>query len=121
MGFSNGDGLSISDGLILQTKIGGPGLGSGFPVNSALPVITGTPQVGETLTVTPGTWTGAAPITLAYQWYADGSALEGETADTLVLGAETEGTMITVVETATSGTGASSSVTSAAVGPVDPA
>lgn len=114
-------GLSIGSGLQVQTKIGGPGLTSGFPFNTALPEITGTPQVGETLTVTPGTWTGAAPIVLTYQWYADGVALEGETGDTLVLGAETEGTLITVVETATADTGAQASATSAAVGPVEPA
>jgi len=114
-------GLVMGSGLQSQIDIGGPGLTSGYPFNTVLAEITGTPQVGETLTVDPGTWVGAEPIVLTYQWYADGEALEGETGDTLVLGAETEGTMITVVETATSETGAQASATAPAVGPVEPA
>lgn len=115
------NGLSLGDGLLFQTQIGGSGLTSGYPYNTAPPEISGTPQVGETLTVTPGSWVGAEPITLAYQWYADGTALSGETAETIDLGAETEGTEITVVETATAATGAAASAASEPVGPVAPA
>ncbi len=38
------------------------------PVNTVLPVVTGLPQVGGTLSSSTGTWTGAAPITYARQW-----------------------------------------------------
>ncbi len=50
------------------------------PVNSVLPAITGTVEVGETLTCSTGTWTGATSY--AYQWLRDGVAITGATAAT---------------------------------------
>ena len=38
------------------------------PVNTVLPVVSGTPEVGQTLTVTNGTWSGNPPMTFSYQW-----------------------------------------------------
>ena len=38
------------------------------PEDTALPSITGTVQEGQTLTASPGSWTGAQPISYTYEW-----------------------------------------------------
>jgi len=75
------------------------------PVNTVAPAITGTAEVGETLTVTNGTWTGVPTPTYTRQWYADGVAIEGATGATYELTEDEEGKVITVVVTATSDAG----------------
>jgi len=47
------------------------------PVNSVLPVISGTPQNTQVLSVTAGTWSGSPTYT--YQWSANGVAVSGAT------------------------------------------
>jgi len=53
------------------------------PVAATFPAITGTPALGETLTVTPGTWTvdgAAAPVQQIYRWRSGGRVVAtGET------------------------------------------
>jgi hypothetical protein len=60
------------------------------------PSISGDPRVGETLTASPGTW-GPAPVTLAYQWYADDEAIAGATGQTYVVQADDLGAQLKVV------------------------
>ena len=43
------------------------------PANTAVPVITGTTALGDTLTATAGTWTGTPEPTFAYQWTRGGA------------------------------------------------
>ncbi len=38
------------------------------PANTAGPTISGTPQVGQTLTAIRGSWSGSTPLSYAYQW-----------------------------------------------------
>ena len=74
------------------------------PENSAKPTITGTAEIGETLTATPGTWTGDPEPTLSYQWYRDDGEevypIDGATGLTYELTAEDEGKVVFVRETA---------------------
>ena len=63
----------------------GPGPVSGAPpANSALPAISGGLLVGQTLTCSQGSWTGA-PTSYAYQWLRDGVAISGATGSTYLL------------------------------------
>ena len=56
--------------------------GTAIPVNTAIPTISGTPQVGQTLTANPGTWTNN-PTSYAYQWYKENNIIiPGATAQT---------------------------------------
>lgn len=62
------------------------------------PKISGTRQVGATLTAVPGKWTPSA-VTFGYQWLRDGTAIAGKTKATYVLGANDLGHAMTVVVT----------------------
>jgi hypothetical protein len=61
-----------------------------------IPMISGTPQVGSTLTVTDGTWT-PADITATYQWFRDEGPIAGATASTYTLTAADEGKTLVVL------------------------
>jgi hypothetical protein len=86
------------------------------PTNVSPPIVTGTPQVGRTLTCVPGAWNGAPPISYTYQWNRNGSAIGGATSATYAVAGSDAGTSITCTERASNLLG-SGSVTSAAVVP----
>ena len=75
------------------------------PLNTALPTITGTATVGQTLTASTGTWTGDATITYAYQWFASGQAIPGATSATYDLTSNETGDKISVRVVATNAAG----------------
>ena len=85
-----------------QTGVVGPG----SPIDRSAPAISGLAQVGQTLTVSPGTWNGTAPITYAYQWRrcdSDGLgcfAIHGATSSSYVLGTSDLGRTLRVEVTA---------------------
>src|SRR3954454_20870528 len=90
------------------------GAAASGPANTAPPTITGTAREGATLTADPGTWTGAQPITYAYEWQScnatGGScaAISGAVAKTYVLTKADAGVSLRVKVTATDSTGATS-------------
>lgn len=87
------------------------------PVNTVLPAITGTPTVGQTLTVSNGTWTGSPTPTYTRQWKRNGTNIASATGTTYVLVVADEDATITCTVTATNSAG-NANVTSAGVGPV---
>jgi hypothetical protein len=80
------------------------------PPNTALPTISGQAVVGQTLTASPGTWTGTG-LTFAYQWRrcdttgAQCADITGATATTYALVAADSGKTIRVAVTAKNTTG----------------
>ncbi|RFA14628.1 hypothetical protein B7R21_06205 [Subtercola boreus] len=72
------------------------------PTNSALPMVKGTAQLGQTLTATLGTWTGAASK-FSYQWLADETPIAGQTSPSYAIALTDQGKKFRVQVTATSG------------------
>jgi hypothetical protein len=87
------------------------------PVNTAAPVISGTAQVGSTLTTTNGTWTGS-PTGYTYQWLRNGANISGATSSSYLLVIADLAATITVIVTATNTAGSDSATSTAGVGPI---
>jgi hypothetical protein len=95
------------------------------PTNTAPPTINDTtPERGQTLTATAGTWAGDQPITFRYQWErcnasgASCAAIAGAVAQTYTVTTADVGNTLRVTVTATNVTGArsASSATTSVVG-----
>jgi hypothetical protein len=89
---------------------------AGSPMNLTPPAITGATTVGQTLTVSNGTWSGS-PTGYARQWRRGGAPITGATGANYTLVAGDAGSTISATVTATNTVG-STPATSAAVGPV---
>jgi uncharacterized protein YukE len=121
---SNSDGSSSATSGP-TARIGG----STAPADSSPPTISGNTSVGSTLTASPGTWTGAAPMTFHYQWMICGSNGEachdiaGATAQSYVVRSGDAGNTLRVRVTATNsgGSTSSTSVPTARLGAAAPA
>lgn len=85
-----------------------------IPANSVPPAITGTPTVGQTLTLSNGTWSHA-PTGYARQWTRDGVAISGATGATYVLGSGDSGHALRGMVIASNASGFGQVATSAAV------
>lgn len=96
--------------------MGGDIINLAKPVSTALPAISGTAQVGQTLTASEGMWTNS-PASYAYQWQNEGSGISGATAATYTLTAGDLAGLITVAVTATNLAGSSVPTISPLAGP----
>ena len=112
---SSGCGSTWAYSAISGEPVGAAG--SGPPVNTGLPTISGTAQVGQTLTASPGSWTNG-PTSYAYQWkQCDSSggncvAISGATLSTYVLQRADLGKTVRVSVTASNDAGTSAPATS---------
>lgn len=90
------------------------------PVNTAGPVITGTPQVGQTLTTTNGTWSGSPTLVRQWQSSANGTTGWSNTGATGSTRAVVEGDLTRFFRVVVTGTTPAGTVnaTSNVVGPV---
>jgi hypothetical protein len=86
------------------------------PVNTVLPVITGTARQGQVLTADTGGWMGN-PTSFARQWRRNGVAIAGAVAASYTLVAADVGSTISVAVTAANAQG-STTATSEATAPV---
>jgi thermitase len=97
--------------------LGGGATGGGTtgsaPTSSNPPLVTGTPQDGLTLSGSPGTWSGTAPLTYAYQWErcdsSGGScaAITGASSSSYLLGSSDVGMTIRLAVSASNPYGSS--------------
>ena len=111
----------IAAGLTWPVLVSRADLTAG-PVNLVPPVVTGSADVGETLTADGGLWiyaeAGPEPA-LSYQWMRGAAPISGATGLVYVVDPADAGAAITVVETATSGAKVASSVSNATAIPSD--
>lgn len=98
-----GSAEATSDGT---EPVAGVGIPIGLPANIGAPGITGTAQIGGTLTLDRGSWTNEP--TLAQQWYANGFAIHGATGLTYALTEDDRAKRISAVVTATNSAGSAS-------------
>jgi hypothetical protein len=84
--------------------------GAAAPTNTAAPTITGSLQVGSTLTASKGTWSGS-PTSFTYSWSRCGAngnscaTIDGATSDTYTLTQAAEGRTLRVSVVATNDAG----------------
>ena len=106
-----------SAALTIAAATVGSGAGATtYPVLLQFPVVSGTAQVGQVLTSTTGTWTGATSFT--YQWSGNKVWIPGATAATYVPVSSDVGHTLNSIVIATGSPGAVSSATSAATVPI---
>ena len=112
---------------VLEVSVPETGTSIAVPIEVSIPVtnstpprITGSAQVGSTVSVNEGLWSQTSP-TFSYQWNRDGVAIEGATAENYTVSTVDAGAALTVTVTAsaegfTPGTATSAAKTVAKIG-----
>jgi hypothetical protein len=102
---------SASTASATGTPVKGPVLPLA-PTDTTAPTITGTTNVGDTVSCNPGTWTGSPAF--SYTWELDGTVIPGATTSTYTIPTTAAGGQLTCVVEATN-TGGSATAPSAPV------
>lgn len=85
---------------------------SSAPVNTSVPVISGSATVGSTLSSSTGTWSGSPAPTYTYQWQRGTNNISGATNSTYVVQSADLGSTLRCVVTATNIVGTASATSS---------
>ena len=93
---------------------GSGGGGSGAPSPTSRPIVSGTAKAGRTLSCSTGSWSGP-PTSFAYQWYRDGTPIQGARSSTYKVQRSDEGLSITCSVIASNDSGMSDVSPSASV------
>ena len=99
-GFSPATLTTDPVGPVTDSNPGPPPASTKKFTTTPAPKISGTAKVGRKLTAKPGTWKPGG-VAFAYQWYRDGTAIDGATASTYPLRAADKGKKLTVKVTGT--------------------
>lgn len=91
------------------------------PFNTAVPVASGTPIAGQTLSCSTGSWTGSPAPTYTYAWLRDGVAIPSATAGTYAVQSADIGNGLTCKVTATNKNGSAAAVSNTLIVSVPPA
>jgi hypothetical protein len=76
-----------------------------LPTNTALPVISGSAQLGQPLSCSTGSWTGYPAPLFTYQWLRDGTGIGGATGSSYNVAAADQGHTLTCRVTASNSVG----------------
>lgn len=112
-----GEVTDAVSGRVALSNTLGPVTAPAVPVNTVLPVVSGSLVVGGVLSSTTGTFNNG-PTSYAYQWLRNGSEISGANASTYVQTTADIGKTLSVRVVASNANGASLPATSNSVGPV---
>jgi hypothetical protein len=118
-GVDNNTGLlsgspTYAAGQVNVFNAGGSSGPTGKPVNTGLPVISGTAKAGKSLSCSKGSWT-QTPTSFAYGWGLSGTPIQGASKSTFTVQKIDEGLTLTCNVTASNSIGKSSPATSKGV------